>query len=180
MMASLRDVYGDIPVTVAESGVLNAGHVRAHILPNLNVAQLFLIDPYALYDDMPDFYTSELLAEAKNKAMKALSSYSHIIRWVMLPVQMLKDAIPDEYFDIVYLDDNHQFFYVQKAIEVVYPMVKSGGYLGGDDYLNQNVLGHPIGVKKAVDRFVREHGLALSTGCRDSRGILDWWVRKLW
>lgn len=48
------------------------------------------------------------------------------------------------YFDFVYIDADHFYESVLLDIKSWYPLVKSGGYIGGHDY-------HWKGVKKAVD-----------------------------
>ena len=61
-------------------------------------------------------------------------------------------AFPDDYFDWIYIDGNHQYEFVKRDLEAYYPKVKQGGYLTGDDY---GVFGWwQDGVKRAVDEFI--------------------------
>jgi hypothetical protein len=59
---------------------------------------------------------------------------------------------PDNYFDWIYIDGNHQYDFVKQDLEVFLPKVKSHGLLAGDDY------GLPgwwqDGVTRAVDEAV--------------------------
>jgi hypothetical protein len=60
---------------------------------------------------------------------------------------------PEEYFDWIYVDGNHQYKYVKQDLELSFRKTKLGGYVAGDDY------GHGgwwnWGVKRAVDEFAR-------------------------
>lgn len=52
---------------------------------------------------------------------------------------------PKEYFDLVFIDDDHSYEYVLKAIKAYIPIVKTGGFITGHDY------GTKRGVTEAVD-----------------------------
>jgi len=66
----------------------------------------------------------------------------------------------DEYFDWVYLDGNHTYVQVSKDLEYYLPLIKSGGYLCGDDY-NWTSVDCPKGPKPAVNEFVGRHQFEL-------------------
>jgi Methyltransferase domain len=59
---------------------------------------------------------------------------------------------PDEYFDWIYIDGNHQNELVKKDLESFSRKVKTDGYITGDDYGEGEWW--KGGVKKAVDEFV--------------------------
>lgn len=58
---------------------------------------------------------------------------------------------PDGFFDIVYLDGNHDYESVVKDLNLWYPKVKKGGYFAGHDYKDRRFK-----VRKAVDEFLEE------------------------
>lgn len=78
-------------------------------------------------------------------------------------------TFPDDYFDWVYIDGNHQYEFVRKDLEAFYPKVKSDGLIAGDDY------GHDGwwqgGVTRAVDEFVAR-GLGEVVLIEDSQFVL--------
>jgi Methyltransferase domain len=59
---------------------------------------------------------------------------------------------PDDYFDWIYIDGNHQYEFVKADLEMFLPKVKPRGFLAGDDY------GTPgwwqDGVSRAVDEAI--------------------------
>jgi predicted O-methyltransferase YrrM len=75
-------------------------------------------------------------------------------------------TFPDESFDFVYLDDDHDYAGISRSIEAWYPKVKWGGILGGHDYPNEPA------VPQAVGELIARSGLYL---CVSEN---DWWVVK--
>lgn len=62
----------------------------------------------------------------------------------------------DEYFDIIYIDADHNYESVKKDLELSFIKIKSGGYLCGHDYGNM----FP-GVIRAVDEFCQDKKLSI-------------------
>jgi len=59
---------------------------------------------------------------------------------------------PDNYFDWIYIDGNHQYEYVKQDLDMYLPKVKPSGLVAGDDY---GVPGWwQDGVTKAVDEAI--------------------------
>lgn len=77
---------------------------------------------------------------------------------------------PDEYFDMVFIDADHSYSGVKQDVEVWYPKVKKGGFVGGHDY---DYPGYNFGVKQAVDEFVLKHSLKLELDCD-----YTWFIKK--
>lgn len=76
------------------------------------------------------------------------------------------DNIPE--VDFVFIDGNHAYEYVKNDILNYWPKVKTGGFLGGHDYID----GHKE-VRRAVDEFVEDQNLTL-------HAMEDcWYVEKL-
>lgn len=44
------------------------------------------------------------------------------------------EDFPDEYFDWVYIDANHQYDFIREDLKIYYKKVKRGGFITGDDY----------------------------------------------
>lgn len=63
----------------------------------------------------------------------------------------------DNYFDLIYIDGNHDYEYIKQDILLYLPKVKIGGYMCGDDYNWKNKdSGNELSVKKAVDEILND------------------------
>ena len=76
----------------------------------------------------------------------------------------LEVDFPEEYFDWVYIDGDHNYEIVLKELEFYFPLVKKGGFLCGDDYgwVDADCTrkdGKRLGPKAAVDEFVEKNNL---------------------
>jgi hypothetical protein len=69
-----------------------------------------------------------------------------------IPSSGADQAIPDRYFDWVYIDANHLYEFVKSDLELFSRKVRPGGYVAGDDYGERGWWEN--GVTKAVDEFV--------------------------
>jgi len=82
--------------------------------------------------------------------------------------KLSEDAVNDvPELDFCYIDANHSYDYVKKDIELYYPKIKQGGFIGGHDFHIS-----ALGVVRAVLEFVDKEGLELEGYPR------DWWVKK--
>tara|TARA_R100000734_G_scaffold11024_1_gene8268 strand:- start:94 stop:666 length:573 start_codon:yes stop_codon:yes gene_type:complete len=66
------------------------------------------------------------------------------------------ETIPDNTYDIIYIDADHQYNAVKRDIELSFKKIKNGGFIMGHDYeLNKDKCNHnwQFGTKKAVDEF---------------------------
>jgi len=61
-------------------------------------------------------------------------------------------SFPDNYFDWVYIDGNHEYAFVKKDLDLCYLKVKPGGFITGDDYIKKPYFEGPI---RAVDEFIQ-------------------------
>lgn len=59
---------------------------------------------------------------------------------------------PDDYFDWMYVDADHNYEGVRKDLAIALTKVKPGGYIGGDDYTKP-------GVRQAVQELIDGHGV---------------------
>lgn len=64
----------------------------------------------------------------------------------------------DEFFDLIYIDGDHETQGVLTDLELYYPLVKSSGVVCGDDWLLSTV-------RTAVEMFAQEHQLTIYAGC---------------
>ena len=80
-------------------------------------------------------------------------------------------TVDDGTLDFVFIDADHSYEGAKQDIAAWYPKVKKGGWIGGHDYGRAN-KNRPWGVKRAVDKFVKEYGLTLKQGHH-----FTWFVR---
>lgn len=85
----------------------------------------------------------------------------------------------DEFFDWIYIDAGHSYDSCYTDLVAWYPKIKSGGYLCGHDYCETlaNVQ-KSFGVKKAVDRFMKERKLRIEFLSRHAKAV-DYAIRKV-
>lgn len=73
--------------------------------------------------------------------------------------------------DLVFVDADHSYEGVKLDVASWYSKVRSGGWIGGHDYVNPRFP--QFGVKKAVDEFAETEGVQVILG-KD----MTWWVQK--
>lgn len=170
MIAYLALEFANSPLTGVEIGVFK-GENAENILTTLNIHKLFLVDSYVGYNEYVDVLSKYRLVDALETAQSKLSKYKDKTCWILeySDVACLKIT---ELLDFVYIDGNHRHEYVKNDLMNYYPLVKSGGFIGGHDYFHDN----STGVKKAVDEFVVENKLKLELGLYGNHS--DWWIRK--
>jgi len=87
----------------------------------------------------------------------------HVIRQ---PSAAASTLFPDGYFDMVYIDASHHYEDVLADIVAWKPKVRSGGILGGHDYINKQAK---LQAKRAVDE-------AFPEGVNTMEDTV-WWVK---
>jgi hypothetical protein len=87
------------------------------------------------------------------KLKNKLEIFPNIILHKGLSLNIL-NTFKDDYFDIIYVDADHNYESVKKDLELSFRKIKNGGYLCGHDYGNM----FP-GVIRAVDEFCIEKKL---------------------
>ena len=60
-------------------------------------------------------------------------------------------SLQDDFFDIIYIDGNHEPEYVLEDAVLSFPKLKVGGYMVFDDYVWSDVL--TAGTDKGIDAF---------------------------
>jgi Methyltransferase domain len=126
-------------------------------------AKLHLIDPWKFESDAnyaKSFYGGEL-GKDQIKMDTIHESVRSRFRSAIVAgtVEIHRNAshaccsqFPDNYFDWIYIDGNHQYEFVKQDLEMFLPKVKFNGLVAGDDY---GVPGWwQDGVTKAVDETI--------------------------
>ena len=114
-------------------------------------SKLYCIDPWEDYGDYGEYkgqqnnvYSTFLknIGNCKDRyKMIPIKGYSHI--------EIAK--FPDEFFDIIYIDGNHEPDYVLEDAVLCFRKLKKGGHIIFDDY----GWNGPDYVKKGVDAFIQ-------------------------
>jgi hypothetical protein len=82
--------------------------------------------------------------------LKNIEPVKHIITPVKMDSVQASSRYEDRSLDFVFIDGSHLYEAVKADIEAWLPKVKLGGFIGGHDYGNNEILN---GVKQAVDEF---------------------------
>jgi len=157
---SFNQVAGEDLVGVL-IGVGNGINAK-NICKCLDIKKLYLIDPYMIYEgyDIKKVKNFRLLEQQAQCRLKKES--------VVFIKKLSKNAcnmVPDD-LDFVYIDGNHHYDYVKQDINLYYPKIKTGGILGGHEFVDE------LGVIKAVTEFCHENNLKIHHVSK------DWWIRK--
>jgi len=147
-----------------EIGVLRGANAYS-IMQHLDIKQLYLVDPYIIYDDGTNYYPNR--SKDLEIAKRTLKIFKNKIKFIFqLSEDAHKEFLPNT-VDFVYIDGNHLYDWVKKDIEFYYPLVKKGGFIGGHDF-----RADCEGLCRAVLEFVDKNKLTLH-GYKT-----DWWIKK--
>ena len=147
----------------AEIGVWK-GDFSHRILDIAKPRKLNLIDPWDFQPDFPHRWYGGTRARSQEE-MDAVFEGVRERFSSCIEVKFHRDysdkaasEFPDEYFDWVYIDGNHDYEFVKQDLEAFLPKVKDGGFITGDDYLQPSPDNSKfLPVKEAVSEFVREY-----------------------
>ncbi len=145
--------YKNKPITYLEIGTFFGGNLIsfANSYGCHNESKLFCIDPWEDYDEyteykrlQPAIYMSfchNILASNIKDKVFALRGFSHSIL----------HKLEDNYFDIIYIDGNHEPEYVLEDAVLSFRKLKKGGIMIFDDY----GWGGPDLTQKGIDAFLK-------------------------
>lgn len=127
----MAETYKELGFKVgAEIGTWTGEHAQILVEKNPEL-KLYCVDPYVKYGGYID-YRVENFDPAFLEAQKRTKGYNvEFIRKFSLDAA--KD-FPDNFFDFVYIDANHEFRHVVDDIDDWGRKVKHGGILAGHDY----------------------------------------------
>ncbi len=153
-------------VKIAEIGVWK-GAFAAQILKNCpNVEKYYLVDPWRHLTDWkkPMNLNDDKFNKIYKETMKTLDFAKDKICVLRGTTLEVVDQINDSELDLVYIDGDHTAKGVVIDLIKLFPKVKEGGVIGGDDY-EENIYHHdpnrfdPTMVKPVVDGFVAAHNV---------------------
>ena len=176
----LAQYFANLGFTKGVEVGLCTGRYSRILLDNIPDLELIGIDPYSDYEDASvsrnDITNHDNLMDAR----KALAPYPKALI-VIGRAHDVAQWLPDESLDFVFIDGLHSYEGVKQDLEDWVPKVRKGGIVSGHDYYESQ--SGKLGVVKAVDEYVAEHGYNLqSTGWdneafRDDRQPDYWWLK---
>lgn len=140
---------------VCELGVYKGDNFEEMIAHNPKLA--VAVDAWKDFGGRPkkyDDYTQEEF-EAQYEFVKTRFKEKPFVQIVRQTTLEAAKLFPDEYFDFVYIDTDHNCENVYADILAWYPKVKTGKFLAGHDYRRG------FGVVEAVDKFIKDNSLKM-------------------
>jgi len=152
----------------AEIGVQH-GDFSEHILDNWNGDTLFSIDAWQNFDeeayvDIANRSDDQQILIYANTSVRLAPFGVRSFIWRMTSEQGAS-VMPDDLLDFCYIDADHRYEAVKRDIELWLPKVKSGGIIGGHDYVRDGEIVNQadgsliglFGVKQAVTEFAEQY-----------------------
>jgi hypothetical protein len=148
----------------AEIGVWK-GDFSTQILATASPASLHLIDPWLFNPSFPKRWyggakaSTQLDMDAiQGGVVRRFRSEPRVVvhRLASLDAATL---FADATFDWIYVDGDHSYEAVKSDLTAWFAKLRVGGWLAGDDYDWRDEKGD-LSVKRAVDEFISERGLA--------------------
>ena len=159
-----QEMLGLMPVgsRCAEIGVWNGGFSK-EILNITAPTELVLIDPWDLLAQRDE---GEWNHKAHQDAQVMEGMFNNVTAQygerddVNIRKGFSADILssyPDNYFDWVYIDGNHQYEFVRSDVEISFHKVRAGGIIAGDDFFWKK--DGRMHVREAVMDAIKERGL---------------------
>jgi len=167
---AFKKIVESKPVNILECGTWR-GDNAIELYKAFNINEMVMIDLY--YESYEHYNFKEIKTFPAQVFEKFYGKHNAII----MKCDTLRAAsfFPDEYFDYIYLDDNHSYDHVIKELELYFPKLKKGGIYSGDNY-------EMTGVEKAVNIFTQSMDYKLNTEywekCKGGTSATDWWITK--
>jgi len=139
------------------------GENAKHILNNLNINKLYLIDPWKENNEYKESKGQKSLNIAYNKTKKRLKNYKDKTIYLKDYSSNVINKVPE--VDYIYIDGNHAYKYVLEDCENYWTKVKKGGILAGHDISLKTTL-------NAVQDFCKKNDLHFQVAGQ------DWWIIK--
>ena len=137
--------------SMAEIGVYR-GDYAARMLDEVpSLERYYMIDPWRHLDDWnkpanrTDDTFEQFYAEVMGKT-EAHAAKRHVLRGRTVEVV---DQIPDGDLDYVYIDGDHTLRGITVDLTRLYPKVREGGFIAGDDFC-RNIFQHPAGFEPTL------------------------------
>jgi hypothetical protein len=144
----------DTPINYLEIGVLDGGNV-IHIAKSYcknSESKIYCVDPWMDYDDYPEY--KGLQEKGWRTFNKNIQNSGNLEKFI-IKRGLSEDIVPtfdNEFFDLIFVDGNHETEYVYADGKMAFDKVKPGGYIVFDDY-----VGAWPQTVKGIDMFLNEY-----------------------
>ena len=166
------NLYQNKPINYLEIGTFYGANLLSvaetyGIYPE---SKLYAIDPWEDYDDYPEYKTEQ--NKIYNTFMLNINNSVHkekiIVKRGFSHNELIK--LTDVYFDIIYIDGNHEPEYVLEDAVMSFRKLKNNGILIFDDY----GWGGPDLTKKGIDSFLHGYYKKIKVlGMKDSQVFVE-------
>lgn len=133
---------------IVEIGVLR-GKFAAHLLKT-KPDELYLVDSWKNWGHYKDHVKDQDAWQKTYEFVVNKFRNNPEVKILRMDSVSASETFPDEYFDLIYIDANHDYKYVLLDIHAWLPKLKRGGTIGGHDILDDN------GVRRAVVSFFKD------------------------
>jgi hypothetical protein len=140
-----------IPISILDIGVYHGANVCSYMKTYAKdpKSTIHCVDPWLNYDGYNEYRVEQtmnysIFLQNISKLSAADIQKIYIYRGLS---EKIVPTFKDEYFDIIYIDGNHEQQYVLEDAIMSYKKIKSGGWIIFDDM-------HDSGVKDGVRRFL--------------------------
>ena len=195
MLARASPVLARLPVdralTFVEVGV-NRGQLAEHLLRERPLLTWHGVDPWW---HAPDHASRAYVGTCDGHALQPIEvsdrCYWETVRRVTpfgeraTVIRMASPgaaaAFGEASMDAVFVDGDHSYDGVAADIAAWWPVVRPGGWLGGDDYRHTDDRFDFTGIDRAVEEFAARAGLPVVVEAEDAGGVpmgSVWFVRK--
>lgn len=147
------DEYPSRPIKYLEIGVCCGANAIcvAHSYAAHNESEVYVIDPWEDYEEYPEYQNHQ----SKNYTafMKNLDLYPLVKDKIKIRKGYSHEIVPtfeNDYFDLIFIDGNHQPEYVLEDGVIAFRKLKKGGIMIFDDY---NYMGLDV-TKRGIDAFL--------------------------
>ena len=178
-------------IKIIEIGVFRAENAKA-CLEKFDIHTFILIDPYVVLDYLPKYFGSKKIVRKNKKiAKKNLKPFERKEIPKLIWIEEFSEKVTnlqDNFYDIVYIDGNHDYDCVLRDIKTYLPKLKKGGLIIGDDFYdpewnvyiieNKLVGGGLKSVSKAVKEYCDENNINFKIDYpanKKNGGSLKWW-----
>ncbi len=122
--------------TVAEIGVYRGAFAERLLSECESIARYYMVDPWRHLDDWnkPANKVDEVFERYLAEAMTRTAAHADkrvVLRGRTVDVA---DQIPDRSLDFAYIDGDHTLRGITVDLVRLYPKVREGGFIGGDDF----------------------------------------------
>lgn len=130
------ELYKNRPINYLEIGAHYGSNVIsvANTYGSNEFSRLYAVDPWSDYDEYPEYVGKQKSIYETYKSNIDRAGVSHKIETIRGYSHKEIQSFPDSFFDIVYVDGNHEKEYVLEDAVLSFRKLKKGGIIIFDDY----------------------------------------------